>query len=128
MYYVDTCCHGSRWRLAAINQAVLRTCCTIIMSLPCTLISWRCISMGETFFAHKNWITLRGTQLDEYAIGSSIVTVLLHSLLPTTRYEKKSVLSLQSNKYSLAISSWLNEFNASYKNGNLTFVMTHVHI
>ncbi len=66
----------------------LRTCCTIIISLPYTSIGWRCISMGETFFAHKNWITLCGMQLKEHAIGSSIVTVLLHPVLPTTRYEK----------------------------------------
>ncbi len=64
--------------------------------------------------------------VDEHAIGSSIVAILLHPLLPTARYEKKSVLSLQPNKYSLAISSQLDEFNASYYNGNLTFVMTYV--
>ncbi len=82
--------------------------------------------MGETFFAHKNYITLHKMQLDKHDIGSSIVTILLHPLLPTARYEKKSVLSLQHNKYSLAISGRLNEFNASYKNRNLTFVKTHV--
>ncbi len=39
----------------------------------------------------------------------AIVTVLLHLLLPTTKYEKKkSVLSVQPNKYSLAISSRLD--------------------
>ncbi len=46
-------------------------------------------TMEETSFAHKNWITLRGMQLNEHAISNSIVTVLLHPLLPTTRYEKK---------------------------------------
>ncbi len=82
--------------------------------------------MEGIFFAHKNRITLRETQLDEHAIGGSIVTVLLHSLLPATKYKKKSVLSFQPNKYSLAISSRLNEFNASYKNGNLTLVTIHI--
>ncbi len=52
-------------------------------------------------------ITLCGMQLNEHAIGSSIVTVLLHPLLPTARYEKKSVLSLQPNKYSLVeLQTW----------------------
>ncbi len=66
----------------------LRTCCTIITSLPYASI-W-CISVGEMFFAHTHRITLCGTQVDERDIASSIITVLLQPVLPTGRYEKKN--------------------------------------
>ncbi len=76
------------WRLAAINQAV----CSWLTSLTYTSTSWWCISIGETFFAHKNWITQCGTQLDEHAIGSPVANSLDKKKIPKRKWWKHLII------------------------------------